>query len=336
MVRWQMIGLFFGLAFGLATTAIAASPEDTIESARTVLKELVSTPGKGIPAKLLQEAHAVVIVPDVIKISFIGGVRRGHGVVLLRDKDGVWGSPQFITLTGGSVGWQLGAQSTDVLLVFRSERSVQNLLSGKFTIGADAAAAAGPVGRNVAAATDAQLKAEILSYSRSRGLFAGVSLDGSAIEIDQNSTSEFYGSRPGELPTQVPQSAVSLVKEVAGLTGGGTPAAQGEGGDAGTPEQLAALRAEVASSSVALQKLLQPEWQKYLALPPEIYTTTENPPVEAIDAIISNFQRVSSNRQYADLSTQPAFISTFDALQAYRAALAQAGSGQLQLPPPPR
>lgn len=334
MPRWQTIGLSLGLILCFCSAPAVASPDNTVVNAQTVLKELLSTPGRGIPARLLQDSHAVAIIPGVIKIGFIGGVRRGHGVVLIRDKDGDWGAPQFVTITGGSVGWQIGAQSTDVVLLFQSERSVQNLMKGKFTIGADAAASAGPVGRNVAAATDAQLKAEILSYSRSRGLFAGVSLDGSVLEIDQRATSEFYGSRPGELPARVPQSAIDLIQAVASVTNGGST----EEGAARAEQPVVdrdALRAAVATNSLALQKLLQPEWQKFLALPPEVYTTTEHPSVDLLDRSLANFRVVAGDRQYATLQAQPAFPATLEALEAYRAALAQAPA-RLQLPPPPR
>src|SRR5215470_10981392 len=146
---------------------------------------------------LLSEAQGVAIIPDVTKIGFIAGVRRGHGVVMVRDAEGEWSLPQFITLTGGSVGWQAGIQGTDVVLVFKTKKGVEGLMRGKFTIGADASVSAGPVGRDAEAATDTQLKAEILSYSRSRGLFAGVSIDGSALEVDQRAHVAFYGSPTG-------------------------------------------------------------------------------------------------------------------------------------------
>ncbi|HTN76458.1 MAG TPA: lipid-binding SYLF domain-containing protein, partial [Pirellulaceae bacterium] len=209
-----LASLLLGCSFCLATSpVVAASPEETVLAAKACLDEALANPSSRIPEKMLLDAHAVAIIPNVIKIGFIGGVRRGHGVVLVRDKDGEWGLPQFITITGGSIGWQIGAQSSDVVLVFKTQRSVENLLKGKFTLGADAAAAAGPVGRRVEAATDLQLKAEILSYARSRGLFAGVSLDGSAIEMDGFAHQTFYGSPATELPRQIPVAATNLVAD---------------------------------------------------------------------------------------------------------------------------
>jgi hypothetical protein len=240
-----------------------------------------------------------------------------------------------LTLTGGSFGWQIGAQATDVVLVFRSERSVRNLLSGKFTLGVDAAAAAGPVGRNAAAATDAQLRAEILSYSRSRGLFAGVSLDGSVLQIDQRASSEFYGSAVGELPARIPTSAVTLIETVARITGGGVATAPG-GAVAASANDINTLRAQLATASTGLQKLLTPEWQKYLALPAEIYGSGEPPALQSLDVALSHFQQVATDQQFAVLSQRPEFSTTMDLLQIYRLELAQAANSRLQLPPPPR
>ena len=134
----------------------------------------MAIPGRQIPETLLAEAQGIAIVPNVIKVGFVAGIRWGHGVVMVRDAEGEWSLPQFVTLTGGSVGWQAGVQGTDVVLVFLTKKSVEGLWRGKFTIGADASVAAGPVGHDAAAATDARLRAEILSYSRSRGLFIGL------------------------------------------------------------------------------------------------------------------------------------------------------------------
>ncbi len=170
-----------------------------IDLSTGVLREVMNTPGKGIPTKLLADAQGLVIVPDMIKGGFVVGVKHGKGVALVRDANGSWGLPQFVTINGASLGWQAGVQATDLILVFRTQKSVQGLLSGKFTIGADASAAAGPVGRDVQAATDVALKAEILSYSRSRGLFAGVSLDGSSLRMENADTTLYY-QPPGGVP----------------------------------------------------------------------------------------------------------------------------------------
>ncbi len=204
-------------AAGAARTAYA-DPTETVRASEQVLAEIMAIPARRIPEALMAEAQGVVIIPNVIKVGFIAGARRGHGVVLVRDNEGEWSLPQFVTLTGGSVGWQAGIQGSDVILVFTTKKGVEGLLSGKFTIGADAAASAGPVGRNAAAATDATLKSEILSYSRSRGLFLGVSIDGSVLEIDQEAHQAFYGSPSSQLPHQLPAVAAELRQELVSLT----------------------------------------------------------------------------------------------------------------------
>jgi lipid-binding SYLF domain-containing protein len=171
----------------------------TVDSAAEVLQDISSIPEKGIPPTLLRGASGVAIIPDLIKLGFVIGGRHGRGVLLVREPNGSWSNPVFVTLTGGSIGWQAGAQATDVILVFRTRKSVERILQGRntFTLGADAAIAAGPIGRQAEAATDFQLKAEILSYSRSRGLFAGAALEGSSLRIDWKGNSAYY--RTGEV-----------------------------------------------------------------------------------------------------------------------------------------
>ncbi len=173
------------LALGAVMPAAAADPDDQAEvrKAAALLREIVRIPEKGMPPALLGNARGIAIIPGVIKVGFVIGGRRGSGIVLVRKDNGDWGTPSRITLTAGSLGWQIGVQSTDVILVFKTRKSVEGLMGGKFTLGADAGVAAGPVGRRDEAATDLQLKAEVYSYSRSRGLFAGVSLEGSALQV---------------------------------------------------------------------------------------------------------------------------------------------------------
>ena len=249
-------------------------------------------------------AQGIAIIPNVLKIGFIAGIRRGHGIVMVRGADGTWTLPQFVILTGGSVGWQAGVQGTDVILVFVTRQSVEGLLRGKFTIGADVAAAAGPVGRNASAATDVRLKAEILSYSRSRGLFAGLALDGSVIEIDPVSQTTFYGRRAG---TAAGTSA--RVGRPAGdrrlRTDRGTDRAIADGRRlrrraaqaAGGPElpapgqapmpalavpQGMTLRESLANRAVELQAIVDDGWRQYLSLPKEVFEGP-NPPQRRVD-----------------------------------------------------
>lgn len=182
-------------AFLLAISTVHAGEEELkrARDAVRVLDEIMQAPDKRLPGNLLRDAYAVAVIPDVLKAGFVIGGRHGEGLIAVKSADGTWSNPSFVSMGGGSIGFQAGVQSTDVILVFRSERGVDSIVHGKFTLGADAAAAAGPVGRDAQASTDAQLKAEIFSYSRSRGLFAGVALDGSVISIDHDANQTIYG-----------------------------------------------------------------------------------------------------------------------------------------------
>lgn len=172
-----------------AGPALVAKAEDAVR----VLDEVMRMPESALPQAMLRDAHAIAVIPDVVKAGLVLGGRHGRGLLSVKSPDGTWSNPSFIRLSGGSVGWQAGVQATDVILVFRSQRGVDTIVNGKFTMGADASVAAGPVGRSAAASTDGQLRAEIYSYSRSRGLFAGVALDGSVISIDHRSNQRIFG-----------------------------------------------------------------------------------------------------------------------------------------------
>ena len=201
----------FALAFLLPSMAVHAEDPPLVraQNAVRVLKEIMEAPDKSIPQDLLRDARAIAVIPDRIKAGFIFGGSRGEGLISVKTADGTWSNPSFITLTGGSVGFQAGVSSTDVVLVFRTQRGVDSIVRGKFTLGADASAAAGPVGRTASASTDAQMKAEIYSYSRSRGLFAGVALDGSALRIDYDANAAVYGA--GITPRRIFEGGVSNV-----------------------------------------------------------------------------------------------------------------------------
>jgi len=185
--------VLFALMLAVSTPTLADGNDERARDATEVLVEIMDIPDNSIPIRMLQDAEAIAVIPDVIKAGFVVGGKHGKGLISVRGADGAWSNPSFITLNGGSFGFQAGVQSADVILVFRSKRGVDSIVNGKFTIGADASAAAGPVGRNAQASTDAQLKAEILSYSRARGLFAGVSIDGAALQIDKKANREVYG-----------------------------------------------------------------------------------------------------------------------------------------------
>ena len=201
------------VALALLLPAMAVHAEDPplerAQNAVRVLREVMQAPDKAIPQDLLKNAKAIAVIPDMVKAGLIFGGRRGEGLISVKGADGTWSNPSFITLTGGSVGFQAGVSSTDVVLVFRTQRGVDSIVNGKFTMGADAAAAAGPVGRTASASTDAQMKAEIYSYSRSRGLFAGVALDGSVLRIDYDANASIYGA--GVTPPRIFEGGVGNV-----------------------------------------------------------------------------------------------------------------------------
>ena len=188
------------LAFALAgllvaSAAISGAREDVrADQAVRVVKQIQSIPESGIPDRLLDDARAIVVVPDTIKAGFLIGGRRGLGLMSVKTADGTWSNPVFVKLAGASFGLQAGVQSADVILVFRSDRGLESIVNGKFTLGADASVAAGPVGRSAAAATDGEFKAEIWSWSRARGLFAGVALDGAVLSIDNGANGSAYGN----------------------------------------------------------------------------------------------------------------------------------------------
>ena len=191
----------------LMAQPVAGEPEvQTVVGARQALDQFFANPGESLPATMLQKAEGVAIFPNMIKGGFILGVNYGRGVLHVRNPDRTWSPPVMVTMGGGSVGFQVGVQSADILLVFATPRSLNGVLQGqKVTLGADASVAAGPVGVQANAGTDAKLGAEIYSYARSRGLFMGVSLGGADLSVDNNADSVLYG-RFGVMPADVFQN----------------------------------------------------------------------------------------------------------------------------------
>jgi len=190
--------LLAGIALVGAASAVHAQAreEGRLLVASQVLDELRSGRDEVIPDRLLERAYGIAVIPDLTKVAFFAGGRRGHGALVVRDRQGRFTSPVFITMTGGSFGWQWGVQSADIVLVFTTPKGVEGISGGKVTLGADASVAAGPVGRQASAATDPTFKAEVYSYSRSRGVFAGLALDGTVISIDDDADAAFY-RKPG-------------------------------------------------------------------------------------------------------------------------------------------
>jgi lipid-binding SYLF domain-containing protein len=175
---------------------IAAQSDETqrVQESVTVFNEIMGAPDKAIPTSVLNKAEGVAVFPGTIKGGFVIGAQHGRGILSARDQGTrSWSAPAFMSINGGSIGAQIGAQAVDVVLVIMSKHGLQNLVNNEFKIGADAGVAAGPVGREASASTDASMRAEILSYSRARGLFAGINLNGASISADEDANKRFYG-----------------------------------------------------------------------------------------------------------------------------------------------
>ena len=214
------------LAAGLAMPAAAGTGRDDdigrIQAATDVFRDIVNTPESSIPLDLLQSAQCIAIIPSEVRFAFIFGGNYGKGLVTCRVGDKPsrnWSAPAFVMIGGGSFGFQIGGAATDLILVFRNRSGLTKLLSDKFKIGGDATAAAGPVGRHAGASTDLQLRAHILTYSRSRGLFVGISLNGAVFKPDQDGNVTMYGSDAhsedilnGKMPA--PHEVADLLAEI--------------------------------------------------------------------------------------------------------------------------
>ncbi len=218
------------LTIVFAASALADSTREDdmrrMQNAAEVLRAIERAPDKAIPDKIMQSAKCVAIIPGEKKVAFFVGGNWGKGLVSCRDASG-WSAPLFLSMGGGSFGFQWGATSTDVILVFRSRHGLEKQLSDKFQLGADAEAAAGPVGRDAAADTDVSMRAEVLAYSRSRGVFAGIDLKGAVLQPDDSGNNAFYGNADrttiltGGVPT--PAGAAPLLRALAAGTGRAEP-----------------------------------------------------------------------------------------------------------------
>ncbi len=210
LTHLAILAMSGGLMYG-------ADAPQRLDAAADVMTEIMAAPDKGIPQDLLEKSECIVIVPGLKKGAFIVGAKYGKGFMSCRKKSGVgWSAPASIRVEGGSFGFQIGGSETDVVLLVMNQGGVKKLLSSKFTIGGDASAAAGPVGRTSSAATDAQMHAEILTYSRARGLFAGISLEGATLRPDDDWNKELYGKEMSNSDivlgaTKSPASAARLM-----------------------------------------------------------------------------------------------------------------------------
>ena len=205
------------------STALAKGDDDTtkrLNASADVVGAMMASPDKGIPKDLLDKAACVAVVPSLKKGAFVIGAKYGRGFIVCRNKNGVgWSAPGGVRIEGGSIGLQIGGSATDVVMLLMNQIAIDKLLSNKFTIGADASAAAGPVGRTASAQTDAQLHAELLTYSRAQGLFAGVSLEGATLRPDDDANKDMYGKPMSNKDVvlgnvQAPPSAARLIEEL--------------------------------------------------------------------------------------------------------------------------
>lgn len=326
------------------------SPNQIVVDATNVIAQSVAMPS-GLPQKMLADAQGIAIVPNMVRGAFVIGLQHGRGVLVTRGPGGDWQPPRMIQITGGSLGYQIGVQSTDLILIFRTPQSVANVLRGTLKVGVDASAAAGPVGRQASAATDLPMQAEILSYSRARGAFVGVSIDGSSISLDPQADAMYY-----QPPGTIPASATQLIELIANLSRRGAPtvavpvqetaavvpngppaappAAAGPVAVPQAPTKLEAARLELDAASRRLAASLDDQWKQYLALPAEIYIPNHAPSMESIEQAISRYETVSENPKYAALTDQPAFQETLKGL--WRLGELQQGAQQkFRVPPPP-
>jgi SH3 domain-containing YSC84-like protein 1 len=215
----RKLTLLLSVCLGLSSfmpesLSAAKKEEERVQNAAVVLKEIMAAPDKGIPEDVLNKAACVVVIPGLKKGGFGIGGERGLGLVSCRKTSGAWGPPSMLTMTGGSIGFQIGVQSIDLVMVIRNRRGIDFLTKDKFEVGGDISAAAGPVGRDAQAATDATASAEIYTYSRARGLFGGISLKGAVVKPDNDANTVIYGKsvNAAELLKEGNQAAPAITK----------------------------------------------------------------------------------------------------------------------------
>lgn len=332
---------------------IAGRENEILVNSHRCLQEIMAIPANEIPAFLFEKAEGVAIFPGLVRGGFVVGAQHGKGVLVIKNAEGQWEAPRFLKMTGGSVGFQAGVQSADVILIFCTRRSVDSVIKGQFTIGADASAAAGPVGRKASASTNARLSSEIYSYSRSRGLFLGIALDGCVLDIEEDISEKYYANgmtpeaqqlvqltmgyvqsaqhkQTAEVPVSQPssQETVPTVPAPApNVPGEELPSASSSANQPGlTSGTLSANPRETArqnliESHASLMQLLDPAWQKWLALPQEFLT--QAPGVRTVPpellTLRERFSRIAQDPQYSELIARPEFQKTQDSLEIFLA-----------------
>ncbi len=208
-LRFALTGLILGSLLLSSQSYGQTAEEARLATAGAVLNAFTSDPATAIPTQILQHAQGIAIIPSVIRVGFIFGGHHGKGIVVVRTEDGEWSNPGFIRLTGGSVGAQIGAESADLILVFGNKVSIINIAEGKFTVGSDASATAGPVGRNSTVTRDMTFATELYTYVRSRGLFVGATIEGAKLGIDHAANQAFYPSDGEAQPLASTNTATS-------------------------------------------------------------------------------------------------------------------------------
>lgn len=295
----------------LPQAARASKENDTVVDATDVLNEIMKIPANSIPERLFTEAFGLVVVPGMLKLGFIGSFQHGKGVLIVRDTTtGQWRPPVFVTLTGAGAGFQAGVQSMDIILVLRTQKSVNAIINEdrRLTLGVDAAASAGPVGRQASLATDIQMKSEILSYSRTRGLFAGAAIDGTVVDIDVTAGQAYYATATSN--ESIPATAKRLLETIQQYSGNSTG--------------LETVRQSLANAATQLQPLLDDQWKTFLALPTEIYTPSGSlPSLAAIQAAQANFTKVANDPQYHNLTVRQEFVAVRTLVNQYAILLEQ-------------
>jgi lipid-binding SYLF domain-containing protein len=339
MLTVGVLGFLLLIANGAdGQVLVQPSPAEVVViNATNVFAQSMVMQGNSIPRNLLAEAQGIAIVPGMVRGAFVIGVQHGRGVLVARDAQGNWQSPRMIQITGGSIGYQIGVQATDLVLVFRTPQSVANVLSGTLKIGVDASAAAGPVGRQTSAATDLQLQAEILSYSRARGAFVGVSIDGSSISLDPTAEAMYY-----QPPGTVPASAIQLLQTITAYSAsmpmaGASVQPVAAGGASWVPQGATgteAARRQLDVSSRQLSANLDENWRRYLGLPAEVYVPNATISPQAIQPILARYEEVDKDPKYAALQSRPEFKEALRALRQL-SEVRTAANTPLTLPPPP-
>ena len=341
--------LFVGLLLLALTAPVQAQlakpanrEETTLNDAYRCLKEIMEIPANSIPEALFEKADGVAIFPGLIKGSFVIGGQHGYGIFIVKNSEGKWEAPRFLRMSGGSIGFQAGIQSADVILIFCTPRSVKAALDGDFTIGADASVAAGPVGRQALASTNYEFNSELYSYSRSRGLFLGVAVDGCVLKIDEKTNRNFYADGIPDPARRVVELTASYVKKdeqnedpnavVAPVAPAPETLDTPNSADSQLPSSSDPLPAPPADKPMTdreaarvllvpahenLMKILEPEWQKWLALPPEALTPGSTEVTPNLQSLYDRLEKVAADPKYAELTARPEFDRVRTLLKLY-------------------